>query len=146
MVFNEVAMRILFLGYVKRLKKKHSFAIYNFCIMGNHIHFAIRPDKDSSLSAIMQWLLGNYAKAWNKAHGVKGHLWGDRFFSSVISGDRNFLRVFGYISNNPVVAGLVDKADQWEAGGVCHFIKGDTTIIDIPPWIETVYQVFITTC
>ena len=72
-VFLESAMRILFLTYIKRLKKKYSFAIYNFCIMGNHVHFVIRPDKGSSLSKIMQWLLGNYAKEWNKRHGVTGH-------------------------------------------------------------------------
>ena len=140
MVFNELAMRTLFLAYIKRVKKKHSFAIYNFCIMGNHIHFAIRPDKDSSLSQIMQWLLGNYAKAWNKAHGVKGHLWGNRFFSKVISKGNGFIRIFEYISNNPVKAGLVGKAVDWEDGGVCHFIKGETSIIDIPPWLEEVYK------
>ena len=72
MVFNEIAMRSLFLTFVTMAKKKHAFAIYHFCVMGNHIHFAVRPDKDSSLSKIMQWLLGNYAKAWNKAHGVTG--------------------------------------------------------------------------
>ena len=72
MVFNEIAMRSLFLTFVTRAKKKHSFAVYNFCVMGNHVHFAVRPDKGSSLSKIMQWLLGNYAKASNKAHGVKG--------------------------------------------------------------------------
>ena len=72
-IFNEAAMRILFMDYLKRAKKKFPFAIYNFCVMGNHIHFVIRPDKDSSLSKIMQWLLGNYAKEWNKHHGVTGH-------------------------------------------------------------------------
>ena len=66
-VFLDSDMRILFLTYIKRLKKKYSFAIYNFCIMGNHIHFVIRPDKDSSLSKIMQWLLGNYANNRNIA-------------------------------------------------------------------------------
>ena len=146
MVFNEIAMRSLFLVYIKLVKKKHSFAMYNFCIMGNHIHFAIRPDKDSSLSKIMQWLLGNYAKAWNKAHGVTGHLWGDRFFSSVISGDREFLRTFTYISNNPVKAGLAGRAAEWEDGGVCHFVKGETSILDIPPWIKPVFQAFIRDC
>ena len=146
MVFNEIAMRALFLIYIKRVKKKHSFAMYNFCIMGNHIHFVIRPDKDSSLSKIMQWLLGNYAKAWNKAHGVTGHLWGDRFFSKIINNGKSFLRTFAYISNNPVVAGLTGKAENWEAGGVCHFIKGETSILDIPPWLEAVYQAIIRDC
>ena len=101
MIFNENAMRLLFLSFVTLAKKKYPCAIYNFCVMGNHVHFAIRPDKGSSLSKIMQWLLGNYAKAWNKAHGVTGHLWGDRFFSKIIRGKKAFRRVFEYISLNP---------------------------------------------
>jgi putative transposase len=146
MVFNEIAMRSLFLAFVKRVKKKYPMAIYNFCIMGNHIHFAIRPDKGASLSKIMQWLLGNYAKAWNKVHGVTGHLWGDRFFSKIISTGRDFARVFEYISRNPVKAGLAGSAEEWEYGGVCHFVKGEMDIIDIPPWIQALYQAFIHNC
>jgi putative transposase len=146
MVFNEIAMRALFLSFVKKVKKKYPTAIYNFCVMGNHVHFAIRPGKKSSLSKIMQWLLGNYAKAWNKAHGVKGHLWGDRFFSRIIRDGSEFLHVFCYISWNPVETGLAGRADEWEYGGVCHFIKGETSILDIPPWIQAVYQAFICYC
>jgi putative transposase len=145
-VFNETAMKALFLAFVKKAKKKYPIAVYNFCVMGNHVHFVVRPGKDSSLSKIMQWLLGNYAKAWNKAHGVKGHLWGDRFFSRIIRDGRAFLHVFSYISRNPVEAGLASRADEWEYGGVCHFIKGETSILDIPPWIQAAYHAFICGC
>jgi REP element-mobilizing transposase RayT len=78
MVFNENAMRSLFLTFVARAKKKFPFAVYHFCIMGNHVHFAVRPDEDSSLSKIMQWLLENYAKAWNKAHGARAPIYAQR--------------------------------------------------------------------
>jgi len=146
--FDEPAMRALFLAYIKKVKKKYPMAIYNFCIMGNHIHLAVRPDKDSSLSKIMQWLLGNFAKAWNKAHGVKGHLWGDRFWSKIIRGSEGFMRVFDYISRNPVEAGLAGRPGEWEYGGIgqyvrCHFVKGETSVLDIPPWLEALYQAFL---
>jgi len=136
MAFSETAMRELFLAFVKRAKKKYSFAVYNFCVMGNHIHFEIQPDRGSSLSKIMQWLLGNFAKAWNKAHGVKGHLWGDRFWSKIIRTIRGLKRVFDYISRNPVEAGLVKRPEEWEYGGVgqyvrCRFDKGETSILTI---------------
>jgi len=140
-VFLESDTRILFLEYIKRLKKKYSFAIYNFCIMGNHVHFVIRPDKGSSLSKIMQWLLGNYAKEWNKRHGVTGHLWGDRFFSKIVEESReSLLRLFKYVSENPVVAGLVRRAEEWGSSGVCHYKNGELGILDIPPLIKAVYE------
>ena len=141
-IFNEAPMRTLFLDYIKKVKQKYPLAIYNFCIMGNHIHLVIRPDKDSSLSKIMQWLLGNYAKAWNKAHGVKGHLWGDRFFSKIVEG-KSLLRAFMYVSENPVMAGLVRRAEDWKAGGVYHHKKGKWGILDIPFWLEVIYHAFV---
>jgi putative transposase len=140
-VFQDAAMRTLFLEYIKRLKKKHSFAIYNFCIMDNHIHFVIRPDRGSSLSKIMQWLLGNYAKGWNKRHGVTGHLWGDRFFSRVVEEGREALmRLFRYVSENPVEAGLVGRAWEWDSNGVCHYKNGELGILDIPPWVGNIFE------
>jgi hypothetical protein len=46
----------------------------------------------------MQWLKGNFARYWNKAHNKRsGHLWGRRFFSKIVNNARQFLRVFDYI-------------------------------------------------
>jgi hypothetical protein len=47
-------MKALFLAAVERAKKKFRFQAYNFCIMGNHVHLIIRPDRGESLSCIMQ--------------------------------------------------------------------------------------------
>jgi putative transposase len=141
MVFTDAAMRFLFLAFLKRAKKRYPCAIYNFCVMGNHIHLVIRPDKDISLSKIMQWLLGNFAKAWNKAHGVKGHFWGDRFFSKIISSTgESFRRAFEYVSQNPVLAGLVARMEDWQYGGLCHFKKKDEGILDLPEWLIPEYE------
>ncbi|MDR0784407.1 MAG: transposase, partial [Treponema sp.] len=59
--------KLLFLSFVKKAKRKFHFQLWDFCIMGNHIHFLIKPGKDASLSEIMQWIKCNFAKAWNKA-------------------------------------------------------------------------------
>lgn len=122
--------RDLFMGILRRAKKKFSFSLKNFCIMGNHIHLLIKPDPGESLSRIMQWILGVFAQIWNKKHHLSGHLWGDRFFSRIILGILDFLKVSNYIDNNPVIAGLVEQPEQWEYGGLWHFKKGLDHIID----------------
>jgi hypothetical protein len=72
---------------------------------------------------------------------VKGHLWGDRFFSKVIEEGREaFVNVFKYVSENPVVARLVRRAEEWEDSGVCHYKKGELGVLDIPPWVEVIYE------
>jgi putative transposase len=130
MVFLNRENRELFIDVLKRAKKKYHFSVKNFCIMGNHIHFLIKPGHGVSLSKIMQWLLGVFAQLWNKRHGLTGHLWGDRFFSRIISGIFDFLRVFSYIDQNPVAAGLAEQSEQWEYGGAWHRKNGINDIID----------------
>lgn len=123
--------RELFMGILNRAKKKYSFSLKNFCVMGNHIHLLIKPGPGVSLSKIMQWILGVFAQLWNKRHGLSGHLWGDRFFSRIILGIKDFLRVFTYIDYNPVIAGLVEHPEQWKHGGLWHHKKGLTDIIEL---------------
>ena len=79
-IFLEQEGRELFMLILKQAKKKFVFSIKNFCIIGNHVHLLIKPGPGESLSKIMQWLLGVFAQAWNRKHGLSGHLWGDRFF------------------------------------------------------------------
>ena len=124
--------RKLFLAILKRAKKKFVFSIKNFCIMGNHIHLLIKPGARESLSRIMQWILGVFAQLWNKKHNLSGHLWGDRFFSRIILGILDFLRVFIYIDYNPTIAGIVKKPEEWKYGGLWHHKKGYTGIIGFP--------------
>ena len=79
----------------------------------------------------MQWLLGVFAQVWNKKHALSGHLWGDRFFSRIISGILDFLKVFLYINENPVTAGLVEHPEQWEYGGAWHQKNRNNGIIEL---------------
>ena len=134
------AMRKLFLNLLERAKKKYGFVIHNFCVMGNHIHLVIRPSPKGSLSQIMQWVLSMFARAWNKKHGVKGHVWGDRFSSKVLDSLFDFLHAFRYVSLNPVKASLVEKAEEWEFGGLWHFIRGNRSILGRTICMEALYQ------
>jgi REP element-mobilizing transposase RayT len=79
--------------------------------MDNHIHLLIKPAPGQSLSKIMQWIKGNFAKYWN---------------------NRYFLRVFNYIDKNPERAGVVEWAEAWEFGGLYHYLHGRMDVVDIP--------------
>jgi putative transposase len=122
--------KVLFLSFVKKAKRKFHFHLWDFCIMDNHIHFLIKPGKDANLSQIMQWIKCNFAKAWNKVHGLKGHVWGERFYSRIISGIMDFLRVREYIAENPVKAGLVEQAVDWVFGSLYHRLHGQTDLLE----------------
>jgi putative transposase len=122
----------MFLQVVKIAKTKYDFIISNFCIMDNHFHFLITPGKGVSLSKIMQWIKCNFTRRWNKKNNVTGHLWGERFWSRIINGIEDFLRIVEYIDNNPVAAGFVKEAKDWEFGGLFHHIMRCIDIV-LPP-------------
>ena len=119
----------LYLDIIKRAKEKYTFEIENFCIMNNHVHLVIKPLEDSSLSRIMQWISSVFAKEWNKRHHRNGHVWGERFFSRIIEGAVDFMRVFMYIDDNPVKAGLVHQPEEWKFGGLWHHKMGILKIV-----------------
>ncbi|MDR3303058.1 MAG: transposase [Treponema sp.] len=130
---EEAWVKNAFLELVKMAKKKFSFQLWNFTVMGNHIHFLIKPAKGVSLSKIMQWIKCNFAKKWNKAHNTKGHLWGERFFSRIIKDEKDFQATSAYIDQNPVDAKLVKYAENWKFGGIFHRIRGIVGLIDKVP-------------
>ena len=151
MIFDEQAMKDLFTEFLIRVKKKYALSILHYCIMGNHVHILIKPKNGNDLPKIMQWLLGNYAKAWNRAHGVRGHLWKARYFSRIIRDYRGFMKVFDYVSKNPLKAHLVEKLENWKDSGIAHFLAQRRDVIDIsftgildgiPLCLEDIYKTY----
>jgi putative transposase len=133
MILDSSRTKALFLGVVIRAKKRYSFRIDNFTVMGNHFHLIIQPGKNESLSRIMQWILSVFAQAYNGLHGLTGHVWGERFFSRIIRTVREYLSTFDYVDENPVKAGLVDFSGDWIFGGLFFRRRGIREIIDPLP-------------
>jgi REP element-mobilizing transposase RayT len=126
-------IKTMFLTFVNKAKEKYPFQLFDFCVMDNHIHLLIKLEDGQSLSKIMQWIKGNFARYWNKVHHKQsGHLWGKRFFSKIIDDVRQFLWVLDYIDENPKRAGLVKRAEDWEFGGLYHHLRGRTDVVEIP--------------
>ncbi len=131
-ILNTTKNKELFLNIVKRAKKKYKFAITNFCIMGNHIHLMIQPLKTDSLSRIIQWILGTFAVNYNKLYGLIGHVWYDRFHSTIMYNFMQYIRTFLYIEENPVKAKIVNCARQYKYGGIHNLQKGMYEILEPP--------------
>lgn len=138
MILDPSCIKELFLSVVRRAKAKYNFRLENFCIMDNHFHFVIQPGRGESLSAIMRWILSVFAMAYNKIMGLTGHVWGDRFFSRIISTVRELLQIFEYIDNNPVKANRVKDCRQWRWGGLWQHRMGCRELVEAPEdWLRT---------
>jgi putative transposase len=133
MIFHADETKKLFLLVIREAKTKFKFDIENFCLMGNHFHFIVRPARGVSLSSIMQWILGVFAMRYNRSRNLSGHVWGDRFFSRVIGSIRSYRRRYSYIDTNPCVAGLTARPEDWLYGRSHLRIIGFEDVLTVPP-------------
>jgi len=112
-VFREPQDYDHFLRLLLSLKATIPFRLYGYCLMTNHVHLLLQPDEEASLSALLQRLLGTYARHHNQRYGCEGHLWKNRFRSRVVTNDAYALRVLAYIDLNPVRAHLCQAAHEY---------------------------------
>ena len=105
-LFKDRDDRISFLEYVQKTRKKHPFKIHSICLMDNHFHMLLETQNDS-LSLIMKKILQLHASEFNNKYHLNGHVFEDRFVSSLIEDEPYFLEVSRYIHLNPVKAQMV---------------------------------------
>jgi putative transposase len=138
-VFGCKPGRKIMLAVLKDAKQRYEFELFNFCIMPTHIHLLIKPGSKGSLSQIMHWIKTHSAKRWNQFHGSIGHVWGNRFFMRPVQDERDYFLIMDYIDKNPVKAGLVSHANEWEPSGAFHISEGLHDLVDYRNFIRQFY-------
>lgn len=89
-----------YLELIKEYKDMYGFELYEYCIMGNHMHLMMDPN-GANLSKIMHGINSSYVKYFNKKYDRYGHLFQERFKSIPIKDEQNAKNVSLYIHNNP---------------------------------------------
>jgi putative transposase len=80
--------------------------------MTTHYHLLVGSTR-AALSSGLGRLNGLHAQGFNKRHGRRGHLFGDRFSAFIVEGDEYFEAASRYILLNPVRAELCATADEY---------------------------------
>ena len=111
-IFDSDADRQLFLEIIDQALARLDAEVLAFCLMGNHYHFVLRT-RQPNLSRLMRHINGQYTQAYNRRHGVSGHLFQGRFHAVLVDSDRHLIAVCRYVELNPVRAGLVAKPVDW---------------------------------
>jgi putative transposase len=108
--------RVLLLAH-----RRTPIRILDWCVMPNHWHLVLWPERDGELTAFMRWLTLTHAQRWKHAHAAvgHGHLYQGRFKSFPIEQDEHLMTVLRYVERNPLRAKLVKRAEDWRWGS-CH--------------------------
>ena len=117
------------LQLLRSYKKRCGFALYAYCLMGNHIHLLLKEAANPSvltvngtdievgpgepLEMVFKRLGVSYVTYYNRRHKRVGHLFQDRFKSEPVDSDEYLLMALRYIHRNPVKAGMCVKPEDY---------------------------------
>jgi putative transposase len=64
-----------------------------YCVMPNHWHLVVWPERDGDLSEFMRWLTGTHTQRWHAKHHTQGTgpLYQGRFKASPVAEDEHYL-------------------------------------------------------
>ncbi len=106
-------IKAMLLVLIHAAAKKFKFKVKNICILDTHFHLEIQPAAGESLSEIMKYIKQRFTQWVNRTYNLEGSAWKDRFFSRIIEDLVDLVRVFVYIEENSVRAGLVKRAKDY---------------------------------
>ena len=112
-IFHDDYDRSRFLDIVEKYKMQSKMNIYAWCLMGNHVHLLVKEGNED-ISVTMKRIGVSYVWHYNWKYHTNGHLFQDRFRSEIVENSPYLLRVMRYIHQNPVKAGIVERAEDWK--------------------------------
>jgi putative transposase len=125
-----------YLAYLKFLAEGKATAaveIWAYCLMPNHVHFVVVPERENGLSNLFCESHRRYSRRINVRHGWCGHLWQERFHS-VVMDEQHLMAAVRYVELNPVRAGLCKAPVQWRwSSAQAHLTGIDDDIVTTAP-------------
>ena len=112
-IFVDDFDRERYLKLLEKVCRKCGWRVIAYCLMTNHVHLVIDVPA-FTVSYGMQLLSGQYAQAFNRRHGYKGHLFEGRFFAVRVDDEAYGLQLTRYVVQNPTRAGMVETAVDWQ--------------------------------
>ena len=111
--------------------------ILSYCLMPNHWHFVLWPEKDGDLARFMQRLTVTHVTRWQQNYNRVGfgHVCQSRFKSFPVETDEYFYQVNRYVERNALRANLVERTEDWPFGSL--WIRQQGTADDralLSPW------------
>ncbi len=105
-VFFTAGDRSLYLRLIRENQDHAGVRVLAYCLMTNHVHFVVIPEREDSLAVLFGRANGRYSQALNIRKGRSGHLWQARFHSCVLS-ETHLETALRYVEDNPCRAGMV---------------------------------------
>ena len=125
-LFEEAGDYDAFERVLREARREAPMRICCYCVMPNHWHMLLWPERDGDLARFMQRLTITHVRRWQQhRHCVgHGHVYQGRYKSFPVEEDEHFLAVARYVERNPLRANLVARAEQWRWSSLWRRSRG----------------------
>lgn len=123
---------------VSRAKDEAGVEIWGYCLMPNHVHLIVVPERDDSLAMLFREAHRRYTRRINSREGWRGHLWQERFHSFPMD-EAHLLAAVRYVELNPIRAGLCERPTDWQWSSVhAHICRKDDLLVTVNPMLDRI--------
>jgi len=137
-IFFDVADYQAYLYLLNQMRVTAGVDVWAYCLMPNHVHLVVVPQRKQSLAKPFGVAHHRHALRVNSAQGWQGHLWQERYHSSVLD-ETHLLAAVRYIELNPVRAGLCTRAEDWRWSSVhAHLQDAHDDLVNTEPMRERI--------
>lgn len=139
-IFEDEEDREKYLRLLQINRKRCGFALYGYCLMGNHAHLlmkeAARPSMmtirgedvevgpGEPLDSVLKRIGVSYVMYFNRKYKRVGHLFQDRFRSEPVEDDAYLLMALRYIHRNPVKARMCAMPEEYHDSSYRAYLRG----------------------
>jgi putative transposase len=135
-VFFTDGDRFLYLRLIRDNQAEAGVRILAYCLMTNHVHFVVVPEREDSLAVLFGRAHGRYAQATNIRKGRCGHLWQARYYSCVMA--ESHLEIgLRYVEDNPCRVGIARTPAEYRWSSAAAHLLGApdrSKLLDLGFW------------
>ena len=133
-VFYSHQDRETYLNLVGDQREDAGVRILGWCLMTNHVHWVVVPERTDSLAVLFQRVSGRYAQYLNARRRRSGHLWQNRYFSCPVATEKEE-SVLRYVEWNPLRAGMVEQPEEYKwSSAAAHLVGPEAERIPLLDW------------
>ena len=108
---------------LERTQERYGYLFHGYVLMNNHYHLLIETPL-ANIKQIMQNVNTSYTVFVNRKYNRSGHLFQGRYKGFIVDKDRYLLALSRYIHLNPVRAGAVKRAEEYQWSSYREYLYG----------------------
>ncbi|MGA2434005.1 MAG: transposase [Bryobacteraceae bacterium] len=137
-ILQSDAGRQVYWQLLQRGCQLHRLSLLGWCLMSNHVHLIVVPQREDSLARALKETHGRYASYLNTCEVSSGHVWQGRYYSCPLD-EAHLWAALRYTELNPVRAGMVADAEQyrWSSAALHCGQTASESVIELDAWSES---------